>query len=74
MAVDPIFINNAFARIGDDEVHYVGQAESRSEIASFPTDYRIGSAIICSEDWSVWILSRNGNTRLWKELDFDTDG
>lgn len=65
--VDTVYLNNAHALTGDGLFYFEGLAEERSDIASFPTDYAVGSKILCAKDWSGWILTRSGNDKVWSE-------
>ena len=48
--------------------HYEGLAETRAEIAAFSTDYAVGSVLVCSADWSVWVLGDSSGSKAWLEV------
>ena len=68
MAVEPVYLNNAYVATGDGLVYFEGQCENLSDIQGFTTDYIIGSKIVCTEDWSIWVLGRNGSSKEWLEV------
>ena len=68
MAVDITWLNNAYAITGEGLPYIEGQCEERSDITGFSTEYLIGSKVVCTEDWSLWVLSRNGVGKEWKEV------
>ena len=69
MGVEAVYLNNSYAVTGDGLVYFEGQCENRSDISTFSTDYIIGSKIVCTEDWSLWVLGRNSGTKEWLEVD-----
>ncbi len=65
--VDATYLNNAHALTGNGEVYFEGIAEKRSDIQSFSTAFSIGSKIVCSDDWSLWMLVRVSGDKVWTE-------
>ncbi len=68
MAVRPVALGDAYVKTGDGLQHYEGQADFRADIADFSTDYRDGSEILCTEDFSLWVLGRQSGEKKWLEL------
>lgn len=66
--INPVAINSEYYSPVGGPVHYEGLAKTRSEVQGFSTDYAIGSEIMCSADWSLWILSESGNGKAWTEV------
>lgn len=67
--MDVVYLNNAYVSTGDGLVYMEGQCENRSDISTYSTEFLIGSKIVCTEDWSLWVLARNGSSKEWKEVD-----
>ena len=68
MAVDPIYLNNAYVQTGDGLIYFEGICYERSDMATFSTDYTFGSKVTCTEDWSLWVLGRESGIKKWIEV------
>ena len=68
MSVLPVKQGDTYTATGDGLEHYEGQAETRAEVMAFSTNYRVGSEIFCTEDFSLWLLSEVEGTKAWKEV------
>lgn len=69
MAVDAVYLNNAYVMTEDGLVYFEGQSDDRNDMATYSTDYRYGSKIVCTEDWSLWVLARKNGAKAWVEVD-----
>ncbi len=64
----PVKMGDGYVETGDGLVHFEGQVSTRQEASTYSTEYRPGSEIICTEDWSLWTLGFNGTTKQWLEV------
>lgn len=65
--VDLTYINDAHAITGDGCLYIEALCEERADISSISTNYAIGSKVICTNDWSLWMLSRDNGSKKWVE-------
>lgn len=66
--VTPVKLGTQYYETANEQ-HYEGLVDTRAEVELFETEpWAVGSVLVCSEDWSVWVLSLDSENKAWKEV------
>lgn len=65
MAVIPIKLDDSYYTDESGLAYFEGQTSSKSDIASFSTEFMVGSSIVCTEDWHIYKIGYSGSTKAW---------